>query len=116
MKLSSGSSVPPPDGSVASASTYGFFGSSPVTEASRTCTKPWSKSVKLVGGFSPPAVVLRPDGTNHHCPDGPARPSGRSPPVSVRGGAPVSATLGRAALPSTPLIAALPVLVAGAAP
>src|SRR6266699_325749 len=40
MKLCSGSKTSVPDGSVASASRYGFPGSSPVTAASNTCTKP----------------------------------------------------------------------------
>src|SRR5262249_49699544 len=44
MKPCSGSRTPAPDSSLASASRYGFPGSSPVTAASNTCTSPWSDS------------------------------------------------------------------------
>src|ERR1019366_9211865 len=48
MKLAMGSSFPLPSGWVASARTCGFLGSSPVTAAWRTCTKPWLNKVTCV--------------------------------------------------------------------
>src|SRR5262249_10235012 len=53
VKLAMGSSFPIPSGWVASAKTYGFLGSSPVTAAWRTCTKPWLNKVTCVAGFPP---------------------------------------------------------------
>src|SRR6516162_5675292 len=63
MKPCSGSRVPAPDGSLASASRYGFPGSSPVTAASNTCTSPWSDSETLVGALS---SFFADGGDDHH--------------------------------------------------
>src|SRR5207248_6731451 len=68
-----GSKTPVPEGSLASASRYGFPGSRPVTAASNTCTNPWSDSETLVGAFS---AFFAPGGASHSSADWPARPSG----------------------------------------
>jgi hypothetical protein len=40
MKACNGCTIPEPDGSLASASTYGFPDSNPVTATTSTCTRP----------------------------------------------------------------------------
>src|SRR5277367_6870980 len=79
MKAWSASRIPAPDDSLESASTYGFPGSSPVTAASNTCTKPWSDNETLVGAFGPLVARFCPAGAIHSGADFQANPTGWRP-------------------------------------